>query len=518
MKNFIKTLPAIFAVALLMIAINVQAAPWTVPTASFPNDNALEPVNVGGYEQIKTGDLGVWELFAHIVKGERLRGQDWISTYQGGQGFCFGDWVGSTYDHDAGGCITSWNPTEVNLDPGGQNETLRFDGSSWLSNGILTNDGLTVSVNRLGAYSSGGGQNPGNPGNSGFLGIKKAYAQGSNDFTPLFQARSGQLDSDGNISGQTNGLFVLGNGITWTRGGFVSEGESTLIGDVMIGVQNLLNGDVISPANLYVSGETHLDRTVVAGGELFSGYDADFQWGGGSGDFYVGTTAEFEGGLQISGGNPEEGRVLTSDAEGFATWRDPAVQEGFSANVRIATGGTNHANSSASAWCDVPGEIMTGGGAQCEGGALLRHSRPESAIHWSARCQGDGVDVWAMCLSNGSAPVVPPTPPTTYEWNYSPSTFGGNYGLSCQDVLHNLGIWISDEDIATITPTPVGAPFQGYNTLPSGYQAGKCMYFQPSGVGFLINSELRDVTFSSQNWTPAINHDPFLVGLTYIRN
>jgi len=64
-------------------------------------------------------------------------------------------------------------------------------------------------------------------------------------------------------------------------------------GATYIGASIWPDTNIDPDTKLIVEGNTILERTVIKGGNLFSGWDADFQWGGGGGDFTVDTNADF---------------------------------------------------------------------------------------------------------------------------------------------------------------------------------------------------------------------------------
>lgn len=498
MKHLAKQIPAILLVALFMIAINVYAAPWSGPTAPFPGNNASEPVNISGSNQIKSGNFGAWNIVANLFRGNYIEGHGWISADQSGQGFCFGSYVGFAYDHDSGGCITSW-PTATqlpgiptDLPDGTSGQTLRHDGTDWLANSILRNNGETVTVRR-GSNSQGGGT-PSHS-ESGFLGVKKAFAQTTSN-ADIFQAIKEIVNGANNVTGST-GLHVTNIGTTWLNGGLLNEGNAYNTGE------------------LRVDGNSILKRTVISGGSLLSGYDADFQWGGPSaGNFWVGTKAEFEGPLKISSGNPGEGKFLTSDAQGNASWGIVSVSTPNVIRVQGNTSAGNGSNSVSTAHCPDSHPILIGGGGTCSNNlAYLNDSLPDPATNprdWKASCTtpnlyNNNTIAYALCMSDGSYSISGGStggstpPPSGPQWHGTNSvTSTGSNDQSCltyaqTTILPALG-WPNITDY-----TKIGTGGNPANNAPD-FQ-GQCWYSNPV--------ERKPANFSDPNRAPSFGISNF---------
>jgi hypothetical protein len=308
MKNLLKQIPAVLLTLLVVVGINAFALPapsWTPPASSFPDGNTDGPLHRGLDEQEKTGILQ-----SGGFKSDFYRSFDWFSVDSSGQGYCFGVPGDPTAD-----CITSWDGLGGGiLNPGAENETLRFDGTDWISNGLLKNDDLTVSVKR----------DVPNPGEAtpteseletGFLGIKKAFAQTPGNGTAnLFEAIVEWTDD---LLPGTAGLVVTAGGITFADGGLVSFGEFVVSQNSTFGpipVQSNQSQVVNAPDRVRIGGKLSVygdikgtgrstfNRVRIADQSDFSGdieggvleaWDGKFQWNGSGGEFSVGSPATF---------------------------------------------------------------------------------------------------------------------------------------------------------------------------------------------------------------------------------
>ncbi|MFT5359752.1 MAG: hypothetical protein ACI88L_000212 [Candidatus Paceibacteria bacterium] len=139
-----KTITSILAITFLLFGMGVSAQVWEAPTAAFPDNNALAPINVGATSQTKLGDF----YTDGAVESNTSMSMSRYSTNSQGDGYCFGGISGGVYNHTLNGCITDWESLMFTLAGGLKNETLRYDGNEWVSNGLLKNDGKTVFIER----------------------------------------------------------------------------------------------------------------------------------------------------------------------------------------------------------------------------------------------------------------------------------------------------------------------------------------------------------------------------------
>lgn len=309
-KTLINQLPGIIAAVLFMVGLNAFAA-WSGPTGTPYNDNVNPPIHEGADIQIKFANVGstIFNLGGEAaIRTNALQALLGLVTEERvvADEYCFFD-PGLTYGENLdanlnSNCFssiptsTSTSITIPGIDPGSIHETLRFDGSNWVSNGLLKNDDSTVSVIRPIPFPLNCTLTP-NPsgGLTGFLGTPKVYAQ-----TPagcdvdIFQAL-GEMPN-----GNTRGLVVTGQGTTVVDQ-LIDFGSATFNAgsDDQIRISSgRVYGDVDFQNNIFVDGETHLKRTVITGGEILSSWGGTFDWGGG-GRFNVSTVAEFENDVRV---------------------------------------------------------------------------------------------------------------------------------------------------------------------------------------------------------------------------
>jgi len=269
----IKFLGLTLGIALSIFAISLAVYAWTAPTAAPPGDNVPAPINVGTTTQTKAGALGVGGVFTantavHLAVGGGNVG------------------IGTT----APGARLTVSTSVVN-EPG---IMLIDDGGARIK-----------TVAELG----GGGYNPmSTPGAIGII------YHGS--------------------GGQNTGSLMIGQWSTSARGIKI---DST--GNVGIGMTS-------PDARLHVDGTGRLLQLTSSGfGTLYAGSDVNAPWFGtatnhdlriitnatekmritSGGNVGIGTTTptarlDIEGQIRIRGGSPAAGRVLTSGADGTATW------------------------------------------------------------------------------------------------------------------------------------------------------------------------------------------------------
>lgn len=545
-------LSLIVAVVAFFFAQVAFAQQWTAPTAQFPNDNTPAPIHTGSVTQGKTG-LGFAASFPSAIRMDDVFSR--YSTYSedlvAAPRFCltatFADYT-AALNGDMTNCITSWSGGQGGDLPAGTNtQTLRHNGTEWVANSILQNDGVTVTVKRgAGMPSIGGtggidfggisGFDPDGPGGgiidggidgievdggdfSGFNYIKelfstnKAFAQNGGSSAPIFRAIK---DISPQFGGGVLGLEVLHNGVTRAKGGFISQGDATVTGDATLQDRTVAHRITIADQG----------TTNVPGGVL-EAWDGEFQWNGGGGEFNVGSPAHISGPLQISSGDPADGRVLTSDAQGNTSWSN--ISSSAPEVIRVSGNSIDHNSGAETSTATCPGThpILIGGGGTCSRNLAHVNDSYPTGSSWKHTCATPNLHdnttiAYALCMSAGSIELgqssgSTPPPSTTINWVLAPSA-QGSYGQSCQDLMQSVGVNISSQDIASITPHPGGAQPQGYNQLPNGYEVGKCIYIQAAGSGLSMNSQLESFTYANQNWLPTVNSQYLNPGVTYIRN
>ena len=535
-------LSLVVAVVAFFIAQMAYAQVWTPPTAQFPAGNTEAPIHVGGNAQSK-GSISFASAFANAIKTDDLFSE--YSMYSkdlvAAPKFCitpaFGDYTAALAG-DMTNCITSWSGGQGgDMPAGADTQTLRHNGTEWIANSILQNDGVTVTVQRgAGDFTQSGGNggiifNPGGTppdgpdgggvidgsiegtesgGQSGFNYIKdlfsanKAFAQNANSTAPIFRAiKLSQLQGQ-----SPRGLQVLHNGVTHTKGGFISQGDAAVTGELEVDDDAALKGRTLAHR---ITVQDQGNNSIPGG--ILEAWDGNFDWNGSGGEFTVGSPADFNGSLQITSGNPGAGKVLTSDADGNATW-EPALGQ----DISITTS-NNSGTGSASASCNGQGTVI-GGGAWCQNatvafGVLVESKKTGNS--WSATCRGvgvgplgelrptgaPGVNVTAICMDvteTGGPSSSQSAPPSGPEWNSSTSVnFIGELGESClamtnDHVLPGLG-W----------PTASSANDIGLGGNANGSSptyVGECSYQQgTSGTNF----DIKPATFTGSNWRPFWN-------------
>ena len=134
MKNFIKKLNIKLITSLAIVAVfsfSLTAfGAWTQPDNNPPTSNNIyAPINVGANTQEKVGSLIVGGLATPVFllsSGSDLEGKVLTSDASG-----FGTWQSA-----GSGSVPSGN----------SGETLRHDGSGWVSNNFLYNDGSAIGI------------------------------------------------------------------------------------------------------------------------------------------------------------------------------------------------------------------------------------------------------------------------------------------------------------------------------------------------------------------------------------
>jgi hypothetical protein len=472
-------LSLIVAVVAFFFAQMAFAQQWTAPTAQFPNDNTPAPIHTGSVTQGKTG-LGFAASFPSAIRMDDVFSR--YSTYSedlvAAPRFCltatFADYT-AALNGDMTNCITSWSGGQGgDLPAGTDTQTLRHNGTEWVANSILQNDGVTVTVKRgAGMPSIGGtggidfggisGFDPDGTGGgtvidggdfeeidtdlSGFNYIKelfsanKAFAQNGGSTAPIFRAIK---DGNPQLGGGYYGLEVLYNGVTRAKGGFISQGDATVTGDATLQDRTVAHRITIADQG----------TTNVPGGVL-EAWDGEFQWNGAGGEFNVGSPAQISGPLRISSGDPADGRVLTSDAQGNTSWSNISSSGPEVIRVEGNTENHNADNSYSTATCPETHPIVIGGGGTCSNDvAFLNDTYPldTSPGAWRASCSdaavlgsGDNdVIAYALCMSPGSIELGQSSgstpPPSGPEWTgwYSNASLEGSEGQSCLAYINSL--------------------------------------------------------------------------------
>ncbi len=376
----------------------------------------------------------------------------------------------------AGDGTVEWG--NAGLPPGTVNQTLRHNGTGWVANSKLQNDGNGVRI-----------------GSNNVLGPNWGLP-----FSGADLAVGGKtiLQSDINAS------VVPGTKTTIGFAGMPDELKLDVIGYSQLGKKTRLNSAL--PMS---SGVTN----AIEGINLMNGWNV-LQ---GASNLQDSTTISEE--LIISDGTAQKtGKVLSAiDNTGRARWIDPNTL--ITATAPVATFVPNSyttvsGESSQGAGINSPscnaGDVLVGGGGECVSNVgVLEASRPDGTDKWYARCGGTSrVKAYAICLGNAA---IPAPAPVTYTWNLGPSFDSSIAGNSCLQVLATGGYGnLSAQDVA-VNNTETGAAQPGYNTLPAGYQVGKCLYASATGV------TIADAGTGIPGYQPVMNGQ-YLGGRTYLRN
>ncbi|MDB4984785.1 MAG: hypothetical protein JWM20_964 [Patescibacteria group bacterium] len=177
-------------------------------------------------------------------------------------------------------------------------------------------------------------------------------------------------------------------------------------------------------------------------------------------------------GCQANGGVDCTGKILTSDANGNASWEDASAiaplptLTGGTMDIKIVRAINNASGYRAFASCaagtqssDTSGEnipssggyTLVGGGGDCADSTMLISQPNAGNIHneWQVSCVGHlGVDVHstAVCMKYVAPTLAAPTAPVvTTQWSapsgYSPNTGNGSYGYGCSFFgTHSYGV------------------------------------------------------------------------------
>jgi hypothetical protein len=413
---------------------------WDDPTKLPPQNNVLPPVNVSSTNQTKTGNLNIGSGLEYWITKDgdsfALKNSSNVENFILGQngftGIALGSLTpdatakldlngririrggspgtGKVLTSDANG-LASWTTATGGAMPAGTNgQTLRHDGTNWIGNNVLCNDGANIGIGTCSPSSklevsgqikiTGGG-----PGNNKILAsdagglaswktatdLGLALPAGSNNQTLRHDGTSwianSLLINDGtnigigtaapgaklDVSGQikiSGGAPGAGKVLTSDAAGLASWQTSVASGGTIggsgttnyvakftsntsIGNSQLFdNGSNIgigtaSPSvKLDVNGETRVSVLDIASGAT-SGWTDQLRWyaadrttlnhlfftdrgasdqltlalnySGGKNDIL-----RIIGRIQITGGAPGTGKVLTSDASGVASWQTPS--------------------------------------------------------------------------------------------------------------------------------------------------------------------------------------------------
>ncbi len=160
-NKILDTIKVIFLALMLTVGIQyVSAQSWTAPTNTPPNGNTYAPLNISNLGQVK--DAGLTLGFglgapsvtpALIIPYGLVSIGDTTDPYEPAEkidvvgnvkatGFCL---------RDGSSCITSWPAGGGGgLPTGTASQTLRHNGTTWLANSIISNDGANVGIGTTG--------------------------------------------------------------------------------------------------------------------------------------------------------------------------------------------------------------------------------------------------------------------------------------------------------------------------------------------------------------------------------
>jgi hypothetical protein len=330
---------------MFMLGSLASAQVWTPPSQSFPSGQVNPPIHEGNAIQPKAGPNGSTSIFNFGGTNRASFQTDyfWSKFGQVSDGkvvareFCLmsPSVLASPFNikltSSLNNCITSW-PTGTTPPPPAadglwqdlgtmlmptDNRDVRVQGTSFSGTGdtasLFLGDGghslkagwgFGLSLNTFGADNAlviretTGNVGIGDTNPSAKLSIKGA---GVNANALLVDEGSSWL-TDNVVTSVWPG--------TQTNVGFSFSSAPAFLGDIKLNVW----GNTYNDGKLYVRDETHLNRTVITTGNKLSGWDSDFEWGGGAGEFQIGTVAEFNDDVRVGfGENGEEADVFVNN-------------------------------------------------------------------------------------------------------------------------------------------------------------------------------------------------------------
>ena len=238
---------------------------------------------------------------------------------------------------DASGLATWQTLGTGTLLPGIAGQTLRHNGTKWIANSVIFNDGTNVGIGTAspGAALEVAGQVKITGGTPGAGKVLTSDAAGLATWqTPAAAGLGGS--GTANYLPKFTAATTLGNSLVYDNGtnvGIGTAGPAYKLqidrGDLMVrGTNNYgSSGNTarlyLGDANAYISAK---NGTGLQFGTFTAADMVTFLQG--SGNVGIGTASpgaklEVAGQVKITGGTPGTGKVLTSDAAGLATWETP---------------------------------------------------------------------------------------------------------------------------------------------------------------------------------------------------
>ncbi|MCF7831464.1 MAG: hypothetical protein K9M36_01075 [Candidatus Pacebacteria bacterium] len=293
-----------------------------------------------------------------------------------------------------------WRPAPSTLPAGTNDATLRWNGTAWvLNNTLLANGSGKVRIGaNLGSTMSGtsdlivaGSSILGlSNGSITYVGLPVTNQNLGLDVSGLVKIRGGNPGQGKVLTSDSNGLATwesdalpdgdvvlgLGSTLVWVS---TAPGEGEWVSNS--GVRSSTNATQINTP--FTSMPNYVSMSTNQNSKTVIGHSSQL----------TETKLDILGKVKITGGDPGDGKVLTSDATGSAAWKtiNSSLIQGDSI-VRVRRDNPVHV---AYAWCPV-GYIVIGGGGDCE--SEIKISQPVPVMNGNCpSTSGTGASAGGSC-------------------------------------------------------------------------------------------------------------------------